>query len=151
MSLCVNSFGNCAKCLSHQLTITNGLKSVQRHLVIVSYLAEVESGGTYLDMSLCLCVSLSIVFFIVSLYVWRSLVCMYEDSPPPPNLYWSRRLRAPPMVADGSEVGHCFHRLFLFFLKGLPWHKTQVQSQSHWAKRFTNFGLPTTLPRHLGG
>ena len=84
MSLCVNSFGNCAKCLSHQLTITNGLKSVQRHLVIVSYLAEVESvfkWGTYLDMSLCLCVSLSIVFFIVSLYVWRSLVCMYEDSP----------------------------------------------------------------------
>ena len=46
-----------------------------------------------------------------------------------------------------SEAGHCFHRLFLFFLKGLPWHKTQVQSQSHWAKRFTNFGLPTTLPR----
>ena len=26
-------------------------------------------------------------------------------------------LRAPPVVADGSEAGHCFHLLFSFFLR----------------------------------
>ena len=34
--------------------------------------------------------------------------------PPPPFFFinWSRNLHAPPMVADGSEAGYCFHLLF---------------------------------------
>ena len=56
-------------------------------------------------------------------------------------------MRAPPVVADGSEADHCFHLFFSFFLVQAaclrhPWWRTEAKPNASYTSKHFGMSAP---------